>query len=593
MEPGIVESNVNGDAFETTTTTNVDHGWQKVSYAKRQKKSAKPSDPAAASSRANGGVANGDKSSVFRSLEQHSEERRRRIVGAQQAAAAANAAAAAPRRSKHRSDDEDEDEDSDAEAAAAENGKAGEAKKVKQKKPKKPKITVAEAAAKIDAADLGAFLVDVSSTYGDQQDIQMMRFADYFGRAFSAVNASQFPWMKMLRESPVAKIADIPLSHISDDVYKTSVDWINQRSPEALGSFILWSLDSILADLETHQAGAKGSKKAAQQASSKSQVAMFLALAMVLKRKPDVLTSVLPTLREKPKYQGQDKLPVIVWMITQASQGELAVGLYSWAHNLLPIVGGKSCNPLSRDIILQLVERILSTAKAQTILVNGAVRKGERLMPPSALETLLRLTFPSTSARVKATERFEAIYPVLKEVALAGAPGSKAMKQVAQQILNFSVKAAGESMSELSREAAGIFIWCLSQNADCYKQWDKVYQDNLEASVAVLKKLSEEWKEYSVKLSPFDPLRMTLQNFRHKNEQALASGAEAAREKHYKNADKYCKTILGRVSRGHGCLKSMALLVVAVAVGAAVMSPNMESLDWKKLMVVINSQLPF
>ncbi|KAI9170332.1 hypothetical protein LWI28_026439 [Acer negundo] len=283
MEPGIVESNVNGDAFETTTSTNVDHGWQKVSYAKRQKKSAKPSDPAAASSR--GAVANGDKSSVFRSLEQHSEERRRRIVGAQQAAAAANAAAAATRRSKHRSDDEDEEEDSDAEAAAAENGKAGEAKKVKQKKPKKPKITVAEAAAKIDAADLGAFLVDVSSTYGDQQDIQMMRFADYFGRAFSAVNASQFPWMKMFRESPVAKIADIPLSHISDDVYKTSIDWINQRSPDALGSFILWSLDSILADLETHQTGAKGSKKVAQQASSKSQVAMFLALAMVLKRK--------------------------------------------------------------------------------------------------------------------------------------------------------------------------------------------------------------------------------------------------------------------------------------------------------------------
>ncbi|KAH7570935.1 hypothetical protein JRO89_XS05G0226000 [Xanthoceras sorbifolium] len=546
MEPGIVESNVNGDAFETTAVaaTAVDHGWQKVTYAKRQKKTAKTSDPAATSTRANGASANGEKSSIFRSLEQHAEERRRRIVGAQQAAEDA-AAAAAPRRSKHRSDDEDED--SDAEDAAAENGKAEETKKPKQKKPKKPKITVAEAAAKIDAADLGAFLVDVS----------------------------------------------IPLSHISNDVYKTSADWINQRSPEALGSFILWSLDSILADLETHLVGAKGSKKAVQQASSKSQVAMFLALAMVLRRKPDVLASVLPTLKEKPKYQGQDKLTVIVWMITQASQGELAVGLYSWAHNLLPIVGAKSCNPQSRDIILQLVERILSTPKARTILVNGAVKKGERLMPPSALETLLRLTFPPSSARVKATERFEAIYPVLKEVALAGAPGSKAMKQVAQQILSFAIKAAGESMPELSREAAGICIWCLTQNADCYKQWDKVYQDNLEASVAILKKISEEWKQFSVKLSPFDSLRTTLQNFRHKNEQALDSGAEAAREKHYKNADKYCKTILGRVSRGHGCLKSMAFLVVAVAVGYVVVSPNMESLDWKKLSVVINSQLPF
>lgn len=36
------------------------------------------------------------------------------------------------------------------------------------------------------------------------------------------------------------------------------------------------------------------------------------------------------------------------------------MGLYSWAHNLLPIVSGKSSNPQSRDIILQLVEKYAS-----------------------------------------------------------------------------------------------------------------------------------------------------------------------------------------------------------------------------------------
>ena len=45
---------------------------------------------------------------------------------------------------------------------------------------------------------------------------------------------------------------------------------------------------------------------------------------------------------------------------------------------------------------------------------------------------------------MQATERFESVYPVLKEVALAGVPGSKAMKQVTQQTLTFAVKAAGE-----------------------------------------------------------------------------------------------------------------------------------------------------
>jgi len=39
-----------------------------------------------------------------------------------------------------------------------------------------------------------------------------MRFADYFGRAFASVNASQFPWMKTLKESSVAKMVDVSFS---------------------------------------------------------------------------------------------------------------------------------------------------------------------------------------------------------------------------------------------------------------------------------------------------------------------------------------------------------------------------------------------
>ena len=49
------------------------------------------------------------------------------------------------------------------------------------------------------------------------------------------------------------------------------------------------------------------------------QVGIFVALAMVLRRKPDALISVLPKLRENLKYQGQDKLPVIVWMMLQVN----------------------------------------------------------------------------------------------------------------------------------------------------------------------------------------------------------------------------------------------------------------------------------
>ncbi|KAK9277050.1 hypothetical protein L1049_006589 [Liquidambar formosana] len=583
------ELNLN-DENETANSNNSssNHGWQKVTYAKKTRKAAsKASD--SDKIRLNGTLAGGNKLNVFQSVEEHADERRRRALEAHMASMAATAVP--PIRSKRRSDD-GEGDDSDVEDArgVVQNG-TEDAKKVKPKKVKKPKVTVADAAAKIDPVDLAAFLVDITASYELQQDIQLMRFADYFGRAFSGVSAAQFPWTKMFREFTVAKIADIPLSHISEAVYKTSVDWINQRSFEALGSFVLWSLDSIMGDIASHQAGVKVSKKGVQQASSKSQVAIFVVLAMVLRRKPDVLVGLLPTLRENSKYQGQDKLPVIVWMIAQACQGDLAVGLYSWAHNLLPIVSGRSsCNPQSRDLVLQLVERILSAPKARPILLNGAGRKGERLMPPFALEILMRITFPASSARVKATERFEAIYPTLKEVALAGSPGSKAMKQVSQQIFTFAVKAVGENVPELSKEATGIFIWCLTQNADCYRQWDKIYQDNLDASVAVLRKLSEEWKEQSVKQSSLDTLKETLKSFRHKNEKALASKEDFALHALFKDADKYCKVILGRLSRGHGCMRSVAFAVIAVAVGTAIMSsPNMGSWDWNKLSVMLTS----
>ncbi|GKB31993.1 transmembrane protein 214-like protein [Tanacetum coccineum] len=354
---------------------------------------------------------------------------------------------------------------------------------------------------------------DAWASYEGQDDIQLMRFADYFGRAFSGVPASQFPWVKLFRESPIAKVADNPVSHISEAVYKTSVDWINKRSPEALRAFFLWSLDSILADLANQQGVTKGSKKGAQTTSSKSQVGLFVVLAMVLRRKPDVLISALPTLNETQKFQGQDKLPFIAWMVAQASQGELAVGLHLWSHLILPIIGTKAgSNPQTRDLILQSVERILSAPKAQTILVNGAVRKGERLLPPSALDLLLRATFPSSSARVKATERFEAVYPTLKKVALAGSTGSKAMKQ------------------------------------------EKLYLDDLEASVVALRKLAEQWKVLSLNQSSLGALTETLRSFKK---------------------------------------KATGFLILAVGVGLAflpVSTLDFESLDWNKLYAMVNIQ---
>ena len=67
----------------------------------------------------------------------------------------------------------------------------------------------------------------------------------------------------------------IPLFNMPEAVYKTSMDWLNRRSVDALGSLVLSLWDGILADLACHQGPVKGSKKVAQQPSSKSQVKFF------------------------------------------------------------------------------------------------------------------------------------------------------------------------------------------------------------------------------------------------------------------------------------------------------------------------------
>ncbi|KAL1308200.1 hypothetical protein HN51_050133 [Arachis hypogaea] len=575
--------------FNYVPPPQLNNQWQTVSYNKRNRnKSSKQSvtadlDGAAASSSS---AAASD--SVFSSVERHSEERRRRIAEAQIAGDNASSDAA-PQRSLRHSDDDEDDDGGDADQGGALNG-SSQAKKVKQKKPKKPKVTVSEASSTINADDLAAFLAEITASYESQEDILLMRFADYFGRAFSSVGGAQFPWFKTFKESPVVKIVDIPLSHISEDIYKLSTEWIGHRSSEALGSFVLWSLDSILADLTIHQGVVKGNKKVVQQQpSAKSQVAIFVALAMIIRRKPDVMISLLPIMKESQKYQGQDKLPLIIWVIAQASQGDLVVGLYLWVSLLLPMLCGKSsCNPQSRDLILQLVERIIAYPKARPILLNGAVRKGERVVPPSALDTLLRITFPPPSARVKATERFAAVYPTLKEVALAGSPGSKATKQLAQQILSFAIKAAGEANSDLSKEASDIVMWCLAQNPECYKQWDSLYMDNLEVSIVVLRKLSDDWKEHIITHSSSDLLSEALKSFIQKNEEGLSKVEDGARLALLKDADKHCKVILRQLSQGHGCMKSMAFVSIVLAVGAVFLSQNMHFLDYKKLSEMLN-----
>ncbi|XP_056842255.1 uncharacterized protein LOC108850017 isoform X2 [Raphanus sativus] len=429
-------------------------------------------------------------------------------------------------------------------------------------------LSLSEAAKKIDPSPLASFLKEVLDEDWYQPAKQMIKLIHYYGIQLSLVPS--FQWVKMFEEYPLSKLIHVPLSLIPMPVYEKSIDFINTLPFHILPAAVLWASDLILTEWP-------GVVKIEQLNSDESKVAAFVVLAMVLRTKPDALTDVLPNLRETPTYQGHDKLPVIIWMIAQASQGDLSAGLYSWVRNLLPLVSNNKCySSQSIHLILQSVEMILSSnPKARVLLLlNKNVRNGEVLIPPPSFETLVRLTFPPPSARVEgATERFEAIYPLLKEVALA--PGSCALQH---NIFTFSLKlAGGQGNPALANEATAIAISVLTQNVDCFTQWEILYKENLEASVLLLKKLVDEWKDHCLKLSPCSDdartVKHAMYSFRMENEKAITEGV--VNLSLYKEADKSCKLILRRLlSRGSGGLGigSLTAMFIAAAggiVGAA------------------------
>ncbi|CAA7038629.1 unnamed protein product [Microthlaspi erraticum] len=390
------------------------------------------------------------------------------------------------------------------------------------------------AAAEINPVDLSTFIEKLRADCWLSPEEQTLRFMAYYTEKLSQVS---IPWMKMFNESSVSTLIEVPLSHIPTCVYQKSVDWMNKLPLVSLTGLVRFALTRIHADW------------VAQDNFSISEEAIFIGLAMVLRSNPHALTPpFLAMLRESPMYQGEDKLGLIVWIVAQASKGDIGCGLYSWAHVLLPLVHNyKSCSLQSMDLILQFVEIILSNPEA-TILVNRPSREGERLIPASSFEIL-------------DTKRFEAVYPLLKEVALAPESGENAVGQ----IFNFSLKLAGEEGNPgLAKEAAAIAIRCVTENLDCFKEWDILYEEHLEASVALLRELVDQSPELSSSPYHAHTVNRTLKSFRLKNEKYWSL---------HKEADKSCKLISGRLSPPSGSgIKQAALLVLASASGAAALT---------------------
>eukprot|EP00475_Leptophrys_vorax_P023644 TRINITY_DN32394_c0_g1_i1.p1 TRINITY_DN32394_c0_g1~~TRINITY_DN32394_c0_g1_i1.p1 ORF type:complete len:610 (-),score=50.92 TRINITY_DN32394_c0_g1_i1:436-2223(-) len=552
------------DIPQTTTSASDNSGWQKVTNVKKQRRQEQKDSKKPVPSKGGAGKGPGGQS-LFSSLEDESKERRARIE------ARAAAAAAAEREAERAQYDADDDDDSDNENAAP---APAAAEPKKPKKPKKPKVSVAEAAAAIKVEELGAFLAEISESFADRPDVQLMRCADFFARAFSGVLPSQLNIPKIIKDSSMAKALDVPLSDVPEEVRVAASDWMAERPADALGAFLVTLVRAALEDVLPPGKVARGTA-AHPLTPGKAKVGMLVVLTLLLRRRPDVAVAVADAIRTDPGCAGQERLPMLAWMYGHVAAADLASGMALFVRNLLPFTAGKLGSPVGRDVALTFLQSVIlrgNERKARAVLVNGAYRKGERLVPPAAFEQFLRLAFPTNSARTKATERFTALYPLVKEVALAGSGRTKSTKAVATALVPLLFRAAGEDPEALSQEASSVFVWCVAENPDCYLQWERHHAEDHATSTRLLTHVLRQWPAVKGQLEPVEPLRKFLGSIVKKHISALEDldDAQIQRRRDIQAADAAAKKLLAKITSPLPSCAGLTTIVVAVAaIGAA------------------------
>eukprot|EP00271_Cylindrocystis_brebissonii_P020967 TRINITY_DN7278_c0_g1_i1.p1 TRINITY_DN7278_c0_g1~~TRINITY_DN7278_c0_g1_i1.p1 ORF type:complete len:603 (+),score=137.84 TRINITY_DN7278_c0_g1_i1:263-2071(+) len=576
--------------------------WQQVTNVKKQRLDAKRKEKAVSGAGSNpnarGSAGTGGEGSVFSALDEAQGEKVRNRVAARQAAI------------EQMNGDEEEEEDN-------ENGVRGEGAEgagepletVKAKKVKKPKVSVADAAAIMDVENLSSFLAEMSESFVDVPEGRLMRCADYFARAFSTVTTAHFQWHKLLRDLPPAKAVEVPLCDVPDPVIQTTSEWLAKQPSDELGKFMRLLLKMSLEDPAgaSHQQKKGGAGADRPLAPTKAKVGMLVILAILIRKKPDVFLQEAEAIRGSPDFAGNDRLPTLVWACGQVAQADLPSAVWVWSRNLLPLAVGKQSTPLARDAVLTFFESIIckNLAKARTTLLNASSKRGERVVPPAALDAVMHATFVSETAQTKASERFKEIYPLVRDVALAGSGKSKNTKPAAISLLPLSLAAAAQEPPALSQEACLHFVWCLAQNNDCYKQWEKHHLDQLHGSTRILTHMLHTWQHTHVQLLPLDQLRKSLQVLRKKHAEVLqeagdssSSGGSTNRNrgepflKLVRKADQLCKTLLAKSSWTRklvpSCFKASATLAVvaAMAYGCYLLSPDNNPWGWDGLLLL-------
>eukprot|EP00240_Pyramimonas_obovata_P001490 CAMPEP_0118926670 /NCGR_PEP_ID=MMETSP1169-20130426/4301_1 /TAXON_ID=36882 /ORGANISM="Pyramimonas obovata, Strain CCMP722" /LENGTH=438 /DNA_ID=CAMNT_0006868265 /DNA_START=356 /DNA_END=1669 /DNA_ORIENTATION=- len=320
-------------------------------------------------------------------------------------------------------------DDSDSEEEVANQSVEVVEKKPKVKKPKvkKVKVTIAQISSEVLKIEmLGEALQSLEARYPSNPEVQLGMFATFFEKTFKAV---ELPFNKLLREEPLAKSAEAPLSELPQPIARKVQQWLSHRPAAAVSKFAM----EVLQVIAETGGGASGGKKA--QPVKPVPVGLVLVLALALRAHPEALAPAAAGMqKQRSKLLGPERLPILVWACAQASAGAAAAGVALWARLLLPLLA-KDPAAKPADLAMDFLDHVApaggNKARREALDRRAAKAGGpDAVMPVDALTMVLSVAYLARLSKdgkdrpsAPAVQRLRAHHPRLRQLALA--PGGR------------------------------------------------------------------------------------------------------------------------------------------------------------------------
>lgn len=474
----------------------------------------------------------------------------------------------------------------------------------KRKKPKPPrtkKPTPASAAAALNLDAVEKVIDAAQQRYAADERVQLDTVADHFVSVF---RDAELPFNKLLAEQPLPKVAKTPADAVPADITQAMSAFLAAKDAAAVAAFTGTLVDAAFEGVPE----AVGSSKAPP----KANVGLLVSLALALRAKPAALLLDADRLAAGGRrYSAPGRLPLLLWLLSQAAQGSEAVAVAVWVRVLLPQVLGSSSaaalSPAAAPVgkggsgasatqpqqppqqphqlseasaakAFQYLDGLLgSPAVKRDMHLGIVVREGEALMPlvpPESLVALLQAAHDRGRLLGDTASLARSHQGILRTIALSGVPDGGFD---AAELLRLSLDAAAAAPATddpLVLECAHLVVEALEAHDGAFAAWQTRHKGQLRGSSRVLGALQHSYPDALMPLLALPAKRAAfvelMRALRQRHQYALRTGkgwqGAAARA-----ADEAAKVLGAKMSRdGSRSAMRSALLTITGGVGLSV-----------------------